>query len=966
MKKLLLLFIICGTFLYSEGESVEKNKVVQKGRIPIKSQSFNRKQIYETKHFKIYYDTNSIEETKNLISVADNIAETQIEFFKMDMPKKKIKVYVEDGRDDTNAYSTGNGIHLYINNTGIVTSEFKEWMPYLFSHELTHELLNYKMKDTGINRYMPLSDEVVIQSTIPRWWTEGMAVLMESMISEGGGRTFDPEFTAISKRDMNEDEFKGLGPNPGFNKAYEYGNNFLKFYLETYGIEKSSEAIDYYAHHKMTNIGKVYGKIAGITADELYEKWTTYIKGSIDEKNVVEGGIVLDEESGLLQTIKDGQDIYLYAIKKDEIKSKLVGVDIETPSLTKITLDNFGNIKTKEELDIDFLTYGQIAIKDGFAYFVEIKRSSIRGTIDQVAYKLDLEKKSKTFLKDIKRATGFVNVDGTIYYSYNEIGTQGISSLDNETILNSGNYTIKNMKSTTDGKILVTAHLKGKTGLSIYELDPKTKAVKFIVNGSDPSKVGNTVYYVNSYGTDTNNIYKTEIGSNVVTKLTNVKYGAQAPMEINNKLFYSNFSKHGYRLTRLSKEEQLGEVKTTLILDSEKVARQNRNFNLYGKFGKDYSDKNINKEVISTKELKDNDNKEILGLFIPTLTKPQIMWDTGELSFISRSSNDKDIFLVGMGVKNVYQGGGSKPVFSFDKDSKNEAQYQIFETLYLHYFSEPSLSKSFIAWRHTEKTGHNDIAKNSQDHISEDELLLQLPFRVDTIDTDFVFSTDLQGDLFGGDSKYKKIDTWFGLGDIDEGLVHSSAIKFGAIQKSSNEYDGNFSQDTYYIDSNLKLFMPFLSDLTFFDINARVYNAPNQFSSDSRTTAALTDSMMLDDVENNVAIRNTYTATNIYGNFKYFYQIQHGSNFGKIYYTGILFNLGYTAVGYTDKNYEDKGESVNVIGVGVDPSITLLGNVFNDAGEFELGIGHAFIKNYASGESTKNENKSYMTLSLKF
>ena len=63
------------------------------------------------------------------------------------------------------------------------------------------------------------------------------------MISKGGGRTFDPAFIAIAKRDYNDDKFQGFGPTY-HNRPYEYGNSFLRFYLETYGVEKISESID--------------------------------------------------------------------------------------------------------------------------------------------------------------------------------------------------------------------------------------------------------------------------------------------------------------------------------------------------------------------------------------------------------------------------------------------------------------------------------------------------------------------------------------------------------------------------------------------------------------------------------------------------------------------------------------------------------------------------------------------------
>jgi hypothetical protein len=964
-KLLLLSLIVLGSNLsYANDVTAASNSDTLDKRTPIESQSFSRKKIYETKYFKIYYDKNSIEATKRLIEVADNIAEIEAKFMKLELPKKKIKIYVEDGRDDTNAYSSGNGIHLYINNIGLVSSEFKDWIPYLFSHELTHELLSYKIKDTGINKYIPLSDELVTSAAVPRWWTEGMAVLMESMISEGAGRTFAPEFLAIAKKDVNEDSFHGLGPNPGYNRAYEYGNSFLKFYLDTYGVEKSSEAIDYYAHNKFSNIGSAYAKVAGISGDELYTKWQDYLKLKISEKDVLEGGIVMNDDSSIVQIIRDKEDLYLYSVKKDEVRSKLLGTDINEVVLSKITLDYYGNLKTKEDLDkISIYSFGEIAITDGNLYYVVTKKSSIKGSLDNISYKIDLKTGAKTYLKDVKRATNFVAVGKDVYYSFNENGTQGISTLDGKTIVKPGNYQILYMTSTADGNLLVTAHTNGKIGTQIYEVNPKTKNVKFLVAGSDPYQVGNTLYYANNYGNDQKNIYKTTIGSDSSTQLTNVKYNAEKPFEINGTLFYANLAKGGYRLTRLGAKEQLNK---TISISASNVTKQERydsQLKLYGQYGTEYQ--SAPKASIADGVLENNNTKEISGFFYPTFSKPQIMWDTGMLSFVARSSNDKDILLLSAGVDSVYQGGRDVPVFSFDKDSDQEAKYNVFSALILHHFSEPELSKSLIVWSHSEKLASNDIAKKSNKRLSQDEILLQLPFRSDYLDAAFNVSTNLQGDLFGGDEKYQKLDTSFGIGDYDTGFIHESILKLGTIQRNGDHFDGNYARDTYYADTNLAIFLPFLAELSFFDLNARVEYASKEFSSDSSVLPELADTPKLDGVDNNIAVRNTYASTNIYGDFKYLYAFNHGTKFGKIYSTGILFKLGYTVVAYDDKNYKNTNHSASVVGVGLDPSITLIGNIFNDAGGYQLGIGHAFINSFANGDVEK-DNKSYVTLRLMF
>lgn len=966
MKKKIIvlgLFFICLISKSEETKKIDKTIVKRKG---IKSQSFLRKRIYKTKYFKIYYDDNSINSARKLINTADKIAETEVYFFRMDMPKNKIKVYLEDARDDTNAYSTGNGIHLYTNNSGVITSEIKDWIPYLFSHELTHELIDYKMANTGTNRYIPLSDRIVNRTTIPRWWTEGMAVLMESMISHGGGRTFDPEFMAIAIKDVNEDEFKGLGPTY-INKPYEYGNSFLKFYLDTFGAIKSSEAIDYYANNKLTNIGEAYGKVVNLSSKELYTKWQYYLKNKIDESKILEGSIVLNDKSEFIQLLKDKGNTYILSRVKDQVKSKLIGIDIYKINLKKVIFDSRGNIRSTKEYDIDINRIsGELAINNGELYLLELKKSSVKGSSENIAYKLNIKKNEKVYLPKIKRASNFVSSKGKVYYSFNENESQGISSLDNEIILPSGKYQITSLTPTQNGNILVTTHVEGMMGLRIYELDVKTKKMKFLVNGKDPYIEGNTLYYINNYGEEKNNVYKTKIGSSKSTKITNIRYDAKKPLIVDGKLFYVNLSKDGYRLMRVKKEEELNEAKSIGELKKEELKREKNNLELYGDYGKVY-DGNPNDNLVTNEQLINNKNKEGIKDFLPQFTKPQLLIETGSLALVVPSSDNKDTLMIYGSKSNIYNYGGYKPVFSFDSDQKDKVkvEYKSLNSLYIHQFSEPTLSKTIVAWKHSENSA---ITKNNKKvekkNIRRDDLLLQLPFRSDYLDLDFSLNTDYQGDLFGSDSHYQKLDTYFGIGSYQDGLFYDSFLKFGGVNRNNKFYKGNYGQDYYYIDSNLKLFLPFLEDLTFFDINGRFYNSPSKFSDDSLFNPNSIDNSNINPYTN-LAINNTYFVSNIYGSFKHLLSIEKGTDFGKLYIKGILLRVGYSYVSYVDKNYKGSKTSTKVSGVALDPSLILMGNVFNDAGDFELGVGHVFVNDFTNHNSS-TDGKTYAILSLFF
>ena len=664
------------------------------------SDSFERKKIYHTKYFKVYYDQNSVKQAQELIRVADEIAEVECKLFKMEIPKD-IKVFVMDTQDNSNAFSTGYGIHLFVTNNGGITNEYKDYIPYLFSHELTHELLDYKVQENGINKYIPLSDGIVKHATIPRWWTEGMAVLVESMISQGGGRTFDPAFIAIAKRDLNEGKFEGLGPTY-HNKPYQYGNSFMRFYLETYGVDKVSEAIHYYSQHKGSGIGQTFGEVAGVDAETLHKQWMDFLtKITNDVKgDLIEGPSIFDVHSYNAQVIKDGDNVWTYSIEKREDASVTAGHKRHWLKFLKIPFDDDGNPDysgVEEYSAPTAIISNQPAIKGNNIYYASYPiKSTFRGSEDNVAYRYNVETGQSTMLKDLTRPDKFVNVGGKILYTFLQDGSTGISTLSNQIILEPGKYSITSLSDAGNNKVLFTAKVDGEAGGKIYLLDLRTKEVKFLANGKtaflatekienkdkdkgkdkdkdkdDVAKESSSkevLYFTDNFGEEVNNIYKKDLESDKVTKLTNVLYNAKSPVVVNDKLVYLNYTVNNNSISTLDMKYSVNEEFDLKTLEKERNARHEKYSTLYGEYGKAY-----NPEIttnVTIEDLEKNQDKEIQGFYFPDFTKPSLTLSNSGVGVRFNSANLNTTLLLSYEASSLYSGSGDYITPDLDLDEK--------------------------------------------------------------------------------------------------------------------------------------------------------------------------------------------------------------------------------------------------------------------------------------------------------
>ena len=102
---------------------------------------------FPPEHFDVYYQNASRESAVQLIQEGNTIFETLTDFYGIH-PKNRLRVYLLDTVDFSNAYADifSNVIIIYINRNGsdYYNNTYNWWVPFVFSHELTHILVANK------------------------------------------------------------------------------------------------------------------------------------------------------------------------------------------------------------------------------------------------------------------------------------------------------------------------------------------------------------------------------------------------------------------------------------------------------------------------------------------------------------------------------------------------------------------------------------------------------------------------------------------------------------------------------------------------------------------------------------------------------------------------------------------------------------------------------------------------------
>lgn len=238
----------------------------------------------ESEHFVIHYPITREVFARRALGIAEEAYKQLIHHLKW-VPKTKTHLSVTDNLDEANGWARStprNEIKLYAWPPEISEELgfYDDWMRQLIYHEYTHIL--HTDTSSGLH---PVLNAIFGKfarnnSATPRWYTEGLAVYYESLLSQSG-RLRNAIYrimlrnAAISKKIPTLGELStGLTEWPGGTASYLYGAYFISYLAKTYGRDKLTQWNFEYGNDWIPYaMNRAAIQIFGKTWDDLYEEW---------------------------------------------------------------------------------------------------------------------------------------------------------------------------------------------------------------------------------------------------------------------------------------------------------------------------------------------------------------------------------------------------------------------------------------------------------------------------------------------------------------------------------------------------------------------------------------------------------------------------------------------------------------------------------------------------------------------
>ncbi|HRW33537.1 MAG TPA: hypothetical protein P5107_00595 [Thermotogota bacterium] len=251
------------------------------------SQSFS---VFPTKYFDVLYQQQYQEVAVQLVQEGNEIYQELSEFYGITL-KKRLKVYLLDTVDFSNAYADifSNVIIIYINrnSSDYYNNTYPWWVPFVFSHELTHILVANKSdwtKDILSLFGHPVS--ILFDTAFtPSYLHEGVSIFSESLLFPEG-RLNDSRYLSYLKAEILDNGFRGLSlaggmtsyefSPTGFN--YLYGAYLIQYIEETYGTQVLLKFINEYGSTYRFNLINMIEQISDKSFSLFLSDWHIWLQ----------------------------------------------------------------------------------------------------------------------------------------------------------------------------------------------------------------------------------------------------------------------------------------------------------------------------------------------------------------------------------------------------------------------------------------------------------------------------------------------------------------------------------------------------------------------------------------------------------------------------------------------------------------------------------------------------------------
>ncbi len=248
----------------------------------------------ETDHFRINYPDELSPMIHDIGRMAESIHGEMAVLLDWE-PNYKTEVTIVDHVDSANGWANvypDNRTTLYMvpPDGKSNLNDYDDWMRVLISHEYTHVMaLDTKSGFPQVVNYI-FGGLWHPNQYMPRWYTEGMAVVDESHFT-AGGRERSSTFEMMLRADVLEGRFfpidtigGDIATWPGNTLWYLYGSKFMQYLADKYGHEQFA-ALGYLVGKRVIPYGlnSVLEQAIGQNWPDLYEEWYRSLKSRYEE-----------------------------------------------------------------------------------------------------------------------------------------------------------------------------------------------------------------------------------------------------------------------------------------------------------------------------------------------------------------------------------------------------------------------------------------------------------------------------------------------------------------------------------------------------------------------------------------------------------------------------------------------------------------------------------------------------------
>ena len=534
--------------------------------------AFGSFQKIETEFFNILYEYGLEEQAEILFREGPEIYRRLTDFYRI-YPAKKLNVYLLDNNDYGNAYADffSHAIVIYVNRAGAsyINNTYPLWVPFVFSHELTHILIAnkpfwFKNFLNIFGRPAAMFFDTAFSSS---YLHEGLSIYSESMLS-GEGRFFDTQFDMYLRRDLYESRFYGFslagGPSsPIFNPVgmnYLYGASFFEFLGERYGAKVVSSLLNTMGDQWMS-LKRALETATMRPYSALLAEWESWCR---EKAYALLPKSPIDAPENLTGTgFFTGHPIaigsYLYYLSHSERGSEIVRRKGDgSEERWEVPYPSDYDVSPNGRLAFVYAIGDGLELYTRYLYFgdwgVELWKSplierviALRWMDDRWLWVTAVENGGTAlWLVDTETGKKQRMISGSPHFYLNSLCVLSDITESPKAIVCSISY---------DGQArLYRMPLMIDERAETYEFGNWEVVGSPKGNSLDPAYADGALYYANDLS-GIFNLYRWEEESGLIQQLTNVAVGAFQPALFDGELYYSEYSRNGFDLFRAPNSE---------------------------------------------------------------------------------------------------------------------------------------------------------------------------------------------------------------------------------------------------------------------------------------------------------------------------------------------------------------------------------------------------------------------------